>query len=94
MTHKNECVVEGIKIKNNLYKMCVKVRKLQGEKTPTKPYGFDQTFEAHNYSLDWETWHKRLGHVSYTGLKKLREKNLVLGFNVDINTPSDPCQTV
>ena len=29
---------------------------------------------------NWETWHRRFGHVSYSGLQKLFNKNMVEGF--------------
>jgi hypothetical protein len=39
----------------------------------------------------WETWHRRFGHVGYTGLQKLHELGLADGFDVDARTPKPDC---
>ena len=41
---------------------------------------------------NWETWHRRFSHVSYSGLQKLFDKNMVEGFNVDIKSPKPDCE--
>jgi hypothetical protein len=41
----------------------------------------------------WETWHKRFGHISYSGLQKLLDLDLVEGFSVDTRTPKPNCVT-
>ena len=42
---------------------------------------------------NWQTWHKKLGHVSLEGLKNLLHKDLVDsdGFNVDEQSPEFEC---
>ena len=39
----------------------------------------------------WETWHKRYGYISYTGLQKIYQLGLVDGFDVDVCTPKPDC---
>jgi hypothetical protein len=41
--------------------------------------------------LSWKTWHKRHGHISYTGLQKMYQLGLVDGFDVDACTPKPDC---
>ena len=50
-----------------------------------------QTFQANKPTQSWETWHKRYGHIGYSGLQKLHDLNLVDGFTVDIRTPKPDC---
>jgi hypothetical protein len=73
-------VTRGTQIGNNLYKMEVTARepdrKLTNEVMP-------QSFIVNEPSQNWETWHKRLGHIGYSGLQYMLDKNLVEGFNVD-----------
>jgi hypothetical protein len=42
-----------------------------------------QTYMAAEPAQSWETWHKRFGHISYSGLQKLLDEKLVDGFTVD-----------
>ncbi|KAF9460598.1 hypothetical protein BDZ94DRAFT_1141706, partial [Collybia nuda] len=35
--------------------------------------------------------HKRFGHISYSGLQRLLDKNLVEGFSVDTRTEKPDC---
>ena len=62
-------LAEGIKGANNLYKMQVKVRKTSLNNSPDDKPIIGQTFEVNDANLTWETWHKRYGHVSYSGLR-------------------------
>jgi hypothetical protein len=39
----------------------------------------------------WETWHKCFGHISYSGLQKILDLNLVNGLNIDTWTPKPDC---
>src|SRR5207302_9158106 len=39
----------------------------------------------------WETWHRRFGHVGYSGLQKLLDKHLVNGLHIDLNTDKPDC---
>ena len=50
-----------------------------------------QTFQATEPTQTWETWHKRFGHISYSGLQKLYDLNLVDGFTVDTRTTKLDC---
>ena len=50
-----------------------------------------QTFVANNKLPTWETWHRRFGHVGYTGLQKLLDGKMVEGFTVDEDSPKPDC---
>ena len=50
-----------------------------------------QTFLAYEPAQSWDTWHRRFGHISYSGLQKLLDKNLVDGFNIDTRMPKPNC---
>jgi hypothetical protein len=86
ITKDGRTVATGHKVINNLYKMQVTVRIVKGN----APIGM-QTFAATGPLESWETWHKRFGHVGYSGLKRLWEKNLVDNFTVDTHTPTPDC---
>src|SRR5277367_3591051 len=40
----------------------------------------------------WNEWHKRFGHVGISGLRRLKQTNLVSGFNVDTDSPFIECE--
>ena len=76
----------GKKISNNLYKIKISIRK--ATLTPSKTHTANpQTFIGCEPAASWETWHRRYGHVGYSGLQKLLDKNLVDGFHVDQQMP-------
>ena len=50
-----------------------------------------QIFMINEPAQSWEIWHKRFGHVGYTGLQYMLDKNLVNGFNVDTQTTKLDC---
>ena len=50
-----------------------------------------QSFVVNEPSQNWETWHKRYGHIGYSGLQHLLDQNLVEGFNVNVNSPKPDC---
>ena len=83
-------VAHGIKVENNLYKMKVSIRKPGAicSKTVTCT---PQTFQATEPSQSWEIWHKRYGHIGYSGLQRLLDLHLVDGFTVDTRTPKPDC---
>jgi hypothetical protein len=39
----------------------------------------------------WEMWHRRFGHIGYSGLQKLLDKHLVNGLHIDLNTDKPDC---
>ena len=81
-----QIISSGLKISNHLYRMKFKTY-LPRKNTVQKEVVLN-TEEIFN----WETWHRRFGHVSYTGLQKLFDKNMVEGFNVDIKSPKPDCE--
>ena len=87
----NKIVADGTKIENNLYKLKLKTR------IPCKSHFntnkmISQTYQATEQTQNWETWHKRYGHISYTGLQKLIDRNMVDGFTVDSNSEKPDCE--
>ena len=79
-------VAQGTKLDRHLYKMNVTVNlnrlKLSSE---------NQTFQTRSKPPSWETWHRRFGHVGYSGLEKLLKYDMVNGFNVDESSPKPDC---
>ena len=82
-TKSGKIIAEGKQIPNNLYKMNVDVKSV--------PQKSEETYTSTENLQSWETWHRRFRHVSYTGLQKLLEENLVDSFNVDIHMPKPNC---
>jgi gag-polypeptide of LTR copia-type/GAG-pre-integrase domain len=84
-TKDGKTVAEGERKENNLFMMRVKVRETKGSQKSEAAFATTEKPES------WETWHKRFGHVSYSGLQKLLAENLVDGFNVDTQSPKPDC---
>jgi transposase InsO family protein len=40
----------------------------------------------------WLEWHKRYGHVAYSGLQRLNRESLVDGMTIDENSPMPQCE--
>ena len=51
-----------------------------------------QTFVTEEPAQCWEMWHRRLGHIGYTTLQQMLDKNLVYGFHIDRNSLKPDCQ--
>ena len=49
------------------------------------------SFVTQEPAQSWEIWHKIFGHISYSGLQQVLDKNLVEGFNVNTSTPKTDC---
>src|SRR6202453_3692744 len=80
-------VAVGVKIKNNLYKMRVRLH-TEMKDVPKMSHAFNA---ASTELQRWEVWHRRYGHIGYGGLQKLLNDNLVDGLNVDKKTPKPDC---
>jgi hypothetical protein len=90
ITRDGQCVGHGRKVSNHLYKMDMTVRHVTS--TPTRDVTVNpQTFVGREPAMKWETWHRRFGHIGYTGLQKLLDEKLVDGFNVDERMPKPDC---
>ena len=76
-------VAKGKQVPNNLYKMNVAIKLI--------PQKSEVMYASTENLQSWETWHRRFGHVSYTGLQKLLEENLVDGFNIDVHMLKPDC---
>jgi hypothetical protein len=91
ITQDGKQIAKGEKVNKNMYKMFVTINTTgsSSKKYSTTP----QTFLSEETAIDWETWHRRFGHVGYSGLQKLLDHNMVDGFNVDTRTPKPDCVT-
>ena len=76
-------ILEGKHLSSNLYTF--NLQPIAIAKKPT------YTFTATEPPQSWETWHRRFGHISYDGLKKLKRADLVDGFNVDTKSNMPDC---
>src|ERR1700676_4201279 len=85
ITKDGKRVAEGNRLNNFLYGMNVRV------KPPTLTSESSQTFAGMESAQSWETWHKRYGHIGYSGLQKLLDNNMVEGLEIDTNTPKPDC---
>lgn len=83
-------VARGTKIGNNLYQMQVALRTLN---TKVMSAITPQCFVTNEPAQSWETWHKRFGHIGYSGLQQMLDHDLVDGFSVDTQTPKPDCVT-
>jgi Reverse transcriptase (RNA-dependent DNA polymerase)/GAG-pre-integrase domain/Integrase core domain len=86
-------VAVGTKIANNLYKLKLKTRKPRENHHKKQHVNDLQTFMTTSPTQSWETWHKRYGHVGYSGLQKLVDQHMVDGFTVDVNSTKPDCET-
>jgi hypothetical protein len=77
-------ITEGPCIANNLYNLRFTLR------SPTQNKIKDHIFTTQEIP-SWETWHRRFGHIGYTGLQKIHELGLVDGFDINVRTPKPDC---
>src|SRR5216684_7281547 len=81
-----EVITVGTKINQNLYKFSFE--------STMKDNSSESIYAMTNQSLQsWEIWHRCFGHVGYTGLKVLYDRNLVEGFDVDTLSKINDCTT-
>jgi len=85
ITKDGKQVAEGTRLKNFLYGMNVTRR------SSSMAIESSQTFEGTENAQSWETWHKRYGHIGYSGLQKILDNNMVEGLEIDMNTPKPDC---
>jgi len=79
----NKIIAEGHKYKDSLYK----IQLFADGYSPTPSL----SLEANTKDQDWMTWHKRFGHIGFSGLRKLINDNLVDGMSVDRDSPVPVC---
>ena len=82
-------VAIGSKISNNLYRLNLKTQ------MPNKIYRKNDiyhTFISTEQIQNWETWHRRFGHIGYSGLQKLIDLKMVDGFTVDEDSIKPDCE--
>ena len=76
-------IIQGERASNNLYWLRFK---LTSRKPNTNSH---ETLNA--TKLSWETWHKRFGHMGYSGLQNVVKNNIVEGFKPDLKSPKPNC---
>jgi hypothetical protein len=91
VTKDGKRVAKGQKVDNNLYKMDLR------PKLPRKISSEIQTNSSQAYVVakpaqSWEIWHRRLGHVGYSGIQQMVSKGLVEGLNIDMSSPKPDCR--
>src|SRR6202789_134191 len=69
-------IAHGNKIQNHLYNMDITIRRTHPTTTTTTSHMTDHTFVGNDAPPTWETWHRRFGHVGYTGLQKLLDRKM------------------
>ena len=69
----------------------VKFSKGRGNTEVEKPLDSKFTSHAHISAPTWETWHRRYGHIGYSGLQKLLDLELVDGFEINVHSPKPDC---
>jgi gag-pre-integrase-like protein len=79
-----EIIAIGIKINQNLYKFSFE----SAIDNTSSKYTYVMTNQP---SQSWEIWHRCFGHMGYTGLKILHDRNLVEGFDVDTLSKIKDC---
>ena len=82
-THDGTPVARGIRLSNRLYQMSFTLA--------PAPTATELSLAALTSAPSWETWHRRFGHVRYSGLQKLLDKHLVNGLHIDLNTDKPDC---
>jgi gag-polypeptide of LTR copia-type/Integrase core domain/GAG-pre-integrase domain len=83
-------VAQGSKVGNNLYKMKVAIRDTKVS-TPKAIQIKPHIFSLNGTTQNWETWHRRFGHTSYSRLQYMLDNDLVHGFTVDTKSPKPDC---
>jgi len=92
ITKDGTLVAWGTKVENNLYKIKVAICKLNAT-IPKANIATPQCFVAHESAQSWEIWHKWFGHIGYSRLQHMLDKNIVEGFSIDTHMPKPDCIT-
>ena len=92
ITKDGKRVAKGKKINNNLYKMDLKPQKTNKICSNNVGNNSSQSYVIVEPAQSWETWHRCLGHVGYSGIQQMVTKSLVDGLNINIKTPKPDCQ--
>ena len=83
LTNEGVGVARGIRLSNRLYQMSFILSRV--------PENAEFAFHAKIYQPTWEAWHRKYGHVSYSGLQHLLDNNMVDNFNVDTSSDKPDC---
>ena len=80
-----EDVARGTRLANNLYRMAFKLL----------PQNINEdeviSLIADASMMPWEVWHRRMGHVSYSGMRESYVRDQLTGFDLDPKTPKRDC---
>ena len=83
-------VTAGTKIDNHLYRLNLETRKPR-ENLPSDRLEGLRVFNTEE-TLNWETWHRRFGHIGYSGIQKLVDLKMVDGLSVDTESAKPDCE--
>jgi len=86
-SNKDTTIVKGTRKDSKLYKIKFTIAPKPSNKKPID----DLICLTARLAVPWETWHKRFGHIAYSGLEKLVCLGLVDGLNVDHNLLKPDC---
>jgi len=98
-------VTQGVQVANNLYKLAVELPKWATKRSHVNVSGHGMCHNGHMNAdsapmicfigkqpcQTWEEWHHHFGHVSYSGLQKLLDGNMVEGLHIDLNSAQPDC---
>jgi len=87
-----EPVIKGTQINNHLYRLIDFSIRKPGETIPIPTIAISQTFNATDSSKSWKVWHCRFGHLGKSSIRKLYEKNLITGLDIDLQSPRYDCE--
>ena len=80
-------IAKGLKINSKLYRIPFKLAPSPDSQSIKDILCFSTT----KPSTPWEVWHRRFGHIAYSGLKMLARLDLVEGLEVNPRSPQPDC---
>lgn len=90
-TQAGKIVATGTRIANNLYKLKLTTQNSNPNFTD-KSTEYQQIFHTREPTQSWQTWHRRFGHISYSGLQKLPDNWMVDSLTIDLNMSKPVCE--
>ena len=85
ISKKGDVIAKGTLTSNNL----IKIRFRHAKQTPPLPVSSYPSVTQLEQS--WDIWHRRFGHVGFSGLQRTLDLCLVTGFSVDCDSPKSDC---
>src|SRR6266498_1703909 len=92
-TRNGATVATGTQVTNHLYWLDNFIIQSPAKTTITDISWKDEpsVFKVTEPTHTWETWHKRFGHLGKSSIQTLFDKNLVVGLNIDLQSPKYDC---